>query len=110
MKSYITGSRAYGTPTEESDYDLVIAVTTEEANLISQAGTSPNACYPSTHFGKLNLIIFRSDVPEDMLRYYRWKQAHDTLMLEKPVTRERAVEVHKSLKTSEFDFKDELYL
>lgn len=37
MSGLLTGSRAYGSPTEESDWDLVVLVTKEEAKALAKA-------------------------------------------------------------------------
>lgn len=98
MKSFVTGSRAYGTPTEESDIDLVVLLESEDCfALIAQAEMNhgplngsggPNDV--SLRFGKLNLICL--DDPE---KFDLWKQATDVLKSRKPVTREEAVAYHR---------------
>ena len=62
MRAFITGSHAYGTPTEESDVDLVILVdwaTLDKLNNLSEKGLNESATDSgdiSLRFGKLNLI------------------------------------------------------
>lgn len=54
MKSFITGSHAYGKPTSDSDIDLVIFVDQETKDkLIELSDTGKMPC----RFGKLNLIF-----------------------------------------------------
>ncbi len=54
MKSFITGSHAYGKPTSDSDIDLVIFVDQETKDkLIELSDTGKMPC----KFGKLNLIF-----------------------------------------------------
>lgn len=57
MLSFITGSRAYGRPTDGSDVDLVIRVTPATAELLRElaGGKEP------VRFGKLNLILCTTD-------------------------------------------------
>lgn len=64
MKAFITGSRAYGTPTEKSDLDLVIL--TDEATKYDLEKFSDEEGV--IRFGKLNIIA-----TTDALEYSVWK-------------------------------------
>ena len=76
MKSFLTGSRVYGTPNENSDTDLVLRMEPEEALILSKYSDGFNAeqmRYGGGHcltmrFGGLNLIICMNDES-----YAAWK-------------------------------------
>lgn len=85
---YITGSRAYGIPSDESDIDLVVCLPREDIEKL----WSLTEGSITLMFGKLNLVAFNIDDPEDMERYKSWSAAHDRLMAIKPVTKERAIQ------------------
>lgn len=57
LNAFITGSRAFGTPRDDSDLDLVILTDAETKNAVvefSELGKQP------VRFGKLNLIVVTS--------------------------------------------------
>lgn len=109
MISFITGSHAYGTPTAESDIDLVVCVDNHAD--FDKLSDSPNKInnYGAVMYGKLNLILFDLSVPGEKERYDRWVLVHNMLMAMKPVSREQAVELHRQYKTSMWD-KDQFEL
>jgi hypothetical protein len=82
MKSFITGSHAYGTPTENSDVDLAIFCSEEDADFLWKASEDG----PSVRFGKMNLIIFTNE-----RAYDRWKECTNNLISRRPVTRDEAI-------------------
>lgn len=86
MRAYITGSRAYGTPRDDSDIDLVIAC---GSNDLFELWESVD--HTRLMFGKLNLVAFNVDVPEEAARYERWLKVHNGLVERKPVTKEQAI-------------------
>ncbi len=88
MNAFITGSRAYGTPREDSDIDLVVACSTDEISTLWELCEHPHA---KCVFGKLNLVLFNVEKPEDVERYQRWKGAHDRLVARAPVTKDEAI-------------------
>jgi predicted nucleotidyltransferase len=97
MKAFITGSRAYGTPREDSDTDLVVMVSPDDMRrLRSQADITEDdeGEYPEDghtgvlRFGKLNLLCVTQ--PDD---YEAWREGTAELIARRPVTREEAVEV-----------------
>lgn len=85
---FITGSRAYGYPREDSDVDLVVGVSGDDAMELWKHGSSGEA---SCRFGKLNLITFHLDSSTGPDRFKEWRRVHDSLVARKPVTREEAV-------------------
>ncbi len=85
--SYITGSRAYGIPRDDSDVDLVVACFHEDYEILKAHSEAEN----KVHFGKLNLVLFNLDDPKSRARYKGWRQVHDKLVMMKPVTRDFAI-------------------
>ena len=94
----IGGSRAYGTPREDSDVDMVILVSQEDLALLMEnfdntkvGATEPTPAYAneagtSLRVGNLNLIVTTN--PEV---YALWEDGINYLKSQKPVTREFAV-------------------
>ena len=93
--AFLTGSRAYGTPAKDSDIDVVIPVQDEEFektlwSLLSEVGqpVSAKGSGPgSFQIGKLDLIFLTPEYAD------AWRAATVQLISEKPVTRNRAIEV-----------------
>jgi len=71
VPSFITGSHAYGAPTEESDVDLVIFVDQATKKLLT--GLSDTKGIP-VRFGKLNLVM-----PDTSEEFDDWKKTTDIL-------------------------------
>ena len=94
MKAFVTGSRVYGTPREDSDIDLAVFVTIKELNLLCiMADEVPDVpdsggedVSRSLRFGKLNLLCFT-----DETEFQAWREATDELIQRCPATREDAV-------------------
>lgn len=86
MISFITGSRAYGTPTETSDIDLVICSDTDTIKKLWELSDDPKKLM----FGRLNLVTFNIDVDEEAKRYDKWRETNQHLIAKAPVTREFA--------------------
>jgi hypothetical protein len=91
MKPFCTGSQVYGTPTVESDLDLVVVVSPEDFTLLAQFDPGgPALVYGGAEngqlkFGKLNLIcVSEAQAPA-------WAEATAELAAQKPVTREQAI-------------------
>ncbi len=91
--SFLTGSYAYGTPTPESDIDVVLFMPDEGDRVIlmeeSNPGStgSPNAQGGlSLRFGRLNLIV--CNTPEQL---EQWRSGTEALIARRPVTRAEAV-------------------
>ena len=98
MQPFITGSRAYGTPKEESDIDIVLLVESDVIQELQEMCDQPDDfetylgidtggdITTSIRFGKLNMILHTR--PE---KYNAWKEATDELIQRKPVARDEAV-------------------
>lgn len=111
MRSFITGSRAYGKPKEDSDVDLVVLVGSEQLEILKSLADNvinkldeedevsdggPNAA--SLRFGKLNLIAVTTDNG-----FAVWRAGTSFLEIErqktdKPILRKRAIEVFTALR------------
>jgi predicted nucleotidyltransferase len=98
--AFLTGSRAYGVPREDSDIDLVVYIDPSELTKLAEAlGTDvndDNSYAPSMSVveGRLNLVIVSE--PEE---YDTWLAVTDSLKKQAPVSKEQAVEAfQKALK------------
>ena len=101
--AFITGSYAYGTPTEESDVDLVILVEQETMRhliaLFGDENTKGNlADYEdlptaTLRMGKLNLIVACT-----VKHYRQWQKGTRQLKAQAPVTRDEAKLVFKIIR------------
>jgi predicted nucleotidyltransferase len=101
LKAFVTGSRAYGTPREDSDIDLVVMVSLRDMErLRDQHDERParddddEGEYPDVpdqaqlRFGRLNLLCVTQE--DD---YEAWRSGTEELIARSPVTRAEAVEV-----------------
>lgn len=95
MKSFITGSYRYGTPTDKSDIDLVVYVDKGTQGLLEDYNENENEqeledCYGPRYapvrFGRLNLILIT-----DKKEFKIWERCSNDLERKKPVLREEAV-------------------
>jgi hypothetical protein len=97
MKSYITGSRVYGYPREDSDIDLVVALSDADYRSLWAWKVSENpSVKPKLMYGNLNLVAFNVDWPDDLARFHKWKAVHDVLCTQAPVTKEFAIEAFRA--------------
>ncbi len=55
MNAFITGSHAYGEPTEKSDIDLVVLVGEDDQSILAES--DDNEGIGSIHYSRLNLIL-----------------------------------------------------
>jgi predicted nucleotidyltransferase len=91
VSAFLTGSHAYGTPTEASDVDLVVPCTPALAALLAKlligegAPTDYGSGIRQFKVGKLNLILLSS------LEFEAWRDATVRLVAMAPVSREEAV-------------------
>jgi hypothetical protein len=95
MKAFITGSRAYGSPTPQSDVDLVVLVDSE--TLVKLRSLSDTWRDGSIRFGNLNLVALDSEQ-----QFKLWEQGTQTLIdkskLERrPITKIEAKQHFKSI-------------
>lgn len=97
----LTGSQAYGLPTEKSDIDVAVMLSKEDADaLVRLAGgagveTHDDGSF-SLHFGRLNLIVCFEEKYFDIWRakYFDiWRAGTVELKARSPVTRAEAVAV-----------------
>lgn len=100
LRSFITGSRAYGIPKKGSDVDLVVLVSYETLELLKTLAdrvveVTEQQDYDKTMlmtgaslcFGRLNLIVVT-----DPDLFHIWRDGTEFLKTKKPVTREKAVQ------------------
>lgn len=96
MIGFLTGSRVYGTPREDSDYDVVIGVTQEAFDaLIETSNLEDKTVYGDTvtiRHGKLNLIITTCE-----RQWSIWRLGTSILKGRGIVTRDEAVKQFRSL-------------
>lgn len=86
MRAFITGSRAYGVPREDSDLDLVVLLSTEDGNTIWKLSEEG----PAVRFGMLNLIVY-PDCDSEREKFRKWFEVTEELKRRSPVTREEAI-------------------
>jgi len=96
MRALLSGSHKYGTPHENSDVDLVVYMSPEDAHVLCANADScvrHNPTYSSCRYGKLNLMVCT-----DLKYYGTWESGLAVLTLRKltenqPITRKQAIEV-----------------
>lgn len=88
IKGFMTGSRVYGTPRPDSDYDMVVLVSPEEEAQLKQRSDVKGKIL----YGNLNLITCTNE-----LDFAAWYEGTRRLEEIKPVTRAFAIEVFESL-------------
>lgn len=99
--AFITGSQAYGTPTEESDVDLVILVDPKTLRFLMGAfgdikeddESYKDMTSAQFSIGTLNLILC-----QEVKHYRQWQRGTKTLKAMAPVTREQAVALFASIR------------
>jgi len=89
MRAFITGSRVYGTPREDSDLDLVVLCDDQAHELLHLHGAD-GALYAPVRFANLNIIVLR-----DPAQFEAWRKTTENLKARAPVTREEACEAIK---------------
>ena len=99
MKCFLTGSRCYGIPRDDSDVDIVISVDEndcrdrdmfKEIRNLADEIKEYSELSASFRFGSLNLIVTR-----DAHQYAAWLEGTAELRGRRPVDRETAVETMK---------------
>lgn len=93
LQGFLTGSRVYGTPREDSDIDIVVFVSQNDLELLAEIAL-PKVDDPYEgmataylRFDKLNLLCVSEESD-----YEVWRQGTLDLIARKPVTRAEAVE------------------
>lgn len=91
--AFLTGSRAYGTPREDSDTDLCVLLSDSDMDQLERFAPCVDGeneygghSGVSLRFGRLNLLCF-----SDADVFGAWKEATAELIARKPVTRDNAV-------------------
>lgn len=98
MKAFITGSHAYGTPTPDSDVDMVVMIDPGIVHLlagIGQAGSFTEDGTIAIRFGKLDLICCTKEET-----YAEWVTGTTLLRQRLPVTREEAVACFEEIRAN----------
>lgn len=85
-RAFITGSRAYGTPRDDSDIDLAIPLHEKDYRTLWALTEGKN----KLQFGKLNIVAFNMDDEKDAIRFFAWRRTNYELCSKKPVTKEEA--------------------
>lgn len=92
MRSFITGSHAFGTPNKDSDVDLVVVVSFETMDKLMDLEDDPDQERSPTpprsvslRFGNLNMICVARKQEYDL-----WKKGTEHLIKMKPVTKQFA--------------------
>jgi len=96
VNCFVTGSQVYGTPTPgKSDIDVVVLISPDDIIKLydmDEVDQDEHHCSADTsiRFGKLNLITCTTEE-----EFQAWWRARERCIKEKPVTRDRAIEIHK---------------
>lgn len=109
MRSFVTGSRAYGTPNKNSDVDLVILVSESDLKILKLFGevTEPKkgsdsdpgttgrdaGLSASIRFGVLNIIATTCPIA-----FAVWEKGTAELKRERPVHKDDAIRYFRSLR------------
>ncbi len=92
MRSFMTGSRVYGTPRPDSDVDLVVLVSPEDAAILGDNNQDTRGSAQTLQYGNLNLIALIDDVDGNGRKQFDiWRTVTDSLIKRAPVTKEEAV-------------------
>lgn len=102
MNAFITGSHAYGKPTENSDVDLVVFMSTEwDANKIKRYFGDPQTTHGGpVRAGNLNLILCDTEAEWSIWRYGTDILIRRSLEEGRPVDTEEATELFDSLRAA----------
>ncbi len=93
MKSFLTGSRVYGTPRLDSDVDLVVLVSLDDHSKLWQnrdTSLDHDASGVTIRYGDLNIIALIDD-EEGRKQFDIWNTVTEELKLKAPVTKEQAI-------------------
>jgi Nucleotidyltransferase domain len=96
MNAIISGSRAYGTPTEESDVDLVVRCSPDAADALCALFDSGESRFyngsAQVKVGKLNLLCTTDQA------FATWVYGTAKLKAKRPVERAEACRLFKALR------------
>ena len=99
----MTGSRVYGTPSEASDWDVVVFCNREDAqkvfnklDKITEWSDFGDQDGDSVKFGNINFVLCYTQE-----RFNSWKTGTEELDKKKPVERKFAVDLFKLLRSKE---------
>lgn len=95
---FLTGSHAYGTPTADSDIDMVVWAEDAQLRELLVGGGYP------IRYGKLNIILCDNETDWGI-----WKKGTEALKRVAPVDRETAVAFLQSLGLSQTNMQEEPY-
>ena len=101
-RAFITGSRAHGSPREDSDIDLAVPLHEKDyRTLWALSGGN------KLQFGNLNIVAFNMDDAKDYARFFAWKKTNYQLCKRKPVTKDEAcLAYRKAGAESQYDKKE----
>lgn len=93
MKTFLTGSYAYGTPTSRSDIDLVVYLPDADTRTLLVEKFCGGDATVALKIGNkidppLNLIVCKT-----IAEYDKWWAGTQLCIAEKPITRARAIEI-----------------
>jgi len=83
---FVTGSRAYGTPNEDSDLDVVMLVPCDLMMTLWGLNTSK-----ALRYGRMNIIALNASNPDDCAKFEVWRRVTNELIAERPVSRDAAI-------------------
>lgn len=102
MNAYVTGSRAYGYKYCRPDSDIDLAVLVDrQVDLLQlwECSISPKPTGPARGgplmYGNMNLVVFSSEDPEELIRWHKWRKCHDYLCANPPETKGDAIKVFR---------------
>lgn len=97
--AFVTGSRVYGIPKENSDIDLVVLISDEDWEHLAMASDDENSVNEygtknkSIRFGNLNLLVTTEQKDFDV-----WMKGTEELKARRPVERDEAVKLFSGLR------------
>lgn len=100
--SFITGSRAHGMPRDDSDIDLAVPLHEKDYRALWALCEGGKLI-----FGKLNIVAFNMDNPEDAKRFEAWRKTNYELCAKKPVSKEDACLAYREAGAESVYTKDE---
>ena len=90
MIMFLTGSRAYGTPREDSDIDICILDDTPDKEFANLLWRMKDEGHASCRFGKINFIT-----TSDLETFSKWAEVTRQLIEKRPVSRSEAIQAFR---------------